>query len=63
MIGVMFMIFIDILVWTWLSKTHPGILKAYRQIQFLERLVIIAIWPICLIIFIKAIWDQHNEEN
>ncbi len=61
--GILFMLFIDILVHTWLSKKHPGIIEAYNTLGITERIIMIVLWPLCLFVFAKAFWDQYNEED
>ena len=47
-------------VYTLLIKKHPHLIKAYKELGYAERIVMIVIWPICVIVFIKAFWDTYK---
>ncbi len=61
-IGIVFMLCIDILIYSYLGNKRPDILKAYNTLGITERILMIVLWPFCLLVFVKAIIDQ-NEKN
>ena len=57
------MLFIDILYWTYLRNKDSRIWEAYKELTFTARMILITIWPVALIVFIKAYIDSYDNKD
>ena len=65
-IGILYMLCMDISVYWGLYKKRPDVVKAYNTIRIQERFFMILLWPYCLFVFIKGLmnswkWERLND--
>jgi len=63
MMGALFMLFIDILYWVYLKNKDSRAMAAYKELNFTARMIMITIWPIAVIVFIKAYIDSYDSKD
>ena len=63
MMGALFMLFIDILYWVYLKNKDSRAMEAYKELNFTHRMIMITIWPIALLVFIKAYIDSYDSKD
>jgi len=61
LIGILFMLLMDILVMGWLPYHNPQLIEVYRKMGLKERALMIIIWPYLIYSFIKGTLNDKND--